>query len=192
MPNKLIVITGPTGSGKSALAMRMAGEIGCDIISADSRQMFREIPIGTAAPTASDRACVTHHFVGNLSLGDYYSAAQYEEEVMRLLPSLWRKSPVQIMCGGSMMYRHGSFTNAVAFSSYASRSSNSTPYTTARSTSTTTSASSTPSRYAVRRVYPTHRFAQGVPSRATSTSKCSPSTCRATSFSTASTAASSQ
>lgn len=104
MPNKLIVITGPTGSGKSALAMRMAGEIGCDIISADSRQMFREIPIGTAAPTASDRARVTHHFVGNLSLGDYYSAAQYEEEVMRLLPSLWRKSPVQIMCGGSMMY----------------------------------------------------------------------------------------
>lgn len=104
MPNKLIVITGPTGSGKSALAMRMAGEIGCDIISADSRQMFREIPIGTAAPTADDRARVTHHFVGNLSLGDYYSAAQYEEEVMRLLPSLWRKSPVQIMCGGSMMY----------------------------------------------------------------------------------------
>lgn len=104
MPNKLIVITGPTGSGKSALAMRMAGEIGCDIISADSRQMFREIPIGTAAPTASDLARVTHHFVGNLSLGDYYSAAQYEEDVMRLLPSLWRKSPVQIMCGGSMMY----------------------------------------------------------------------------------------
>lgn len=104
MPNKLIVITGPTGSGKSALAMRMAGEIGCDIISADSRQMFREIPIGTAAPTASDLARVTHHFVGNLSLGDYYSAAQYEEEVMRLLPLLWRKSPVQIMCGGSMMY----------------------------------------------------------------------------------------
>lgn len=104
MPNKLIVITGPTGSGKSALAMRMAGEIGCDIISADSRQMFREIPIGTAAPTPDDLAQVTHHFVGNLSLGDYYSAAQYEEEVMRLLPSLWRKSPVQIMCGGSMMY----------------------------------------------------------------------------------------
>lgn len=104
MPNKLIVITGPTGSGKSALAMRMAGEIGCDIISADSRQMFREIPIGTAAPTASDLARVTHHFVGNLSLGNYYSAAQYEEDVMRLLPSLWRKSPVQIMCGGSMMY----------------------------------------------------------------------------------------
>ncbi len=84
--------------------MRMAGEIGCDIISADSRQMYREIPIGTAAPTADDLARVTHHFVGNLSLGDYYSAAQYEDDVMRLLPSLWEKSPVQILCGGSMMY----------------------------------------------------------------------------------------
>ena len=104
MRNRLIVITGPTGSGKSALAMRMAGEIGCDIISADSRQMYREIPIGTAAPTADDLARVTHHFVGNLSLGDYYSAAQYEDDVMRLLPLLWEKSPVQILCGGSMMY----------------------------------------------------------------------------------------
>lgn len=104
MRNRLIVITGPTGSGKSALAMRMAGEIGCDIISGDSRQMYREIPIGTAAPTADDITRVTHHFVGNLSLGDYYSAAQYEDDVMRLLPSLWEKSPVQILCGGSMMY----------------------------------------------------------------------------------------
>lgn len=104
MPNRLIVITGPTGSGKSALAMTMAEQLGCDIISADSRQMFREIPIGTAAPTPDDLARVTHHFVGNLSLGDYYSAAQFEDDVMRLLPSLWQKSPVQIMCGGSMMY----------------------------------------------------------------------------------------
>lgn len=104
MRNRLIVITGPTGSGKSALAMRMAGEIGCDIISGDSRQMYREIPIGTAAPTADDLTRVTHHFVSNLSLGDYYSAAQYEDDVMRLLPSLWEKSPVQILCGGSMMY----------------------------------------------------------------------------------------
>lgn len=104
MRNKLIVITGPTGSGKSSLAMKMAGELGCDIISADSRQMYREIPIGTAAPTADDLRRVTHHFVGNLSLGDYYSAARYEEEVLALLLSLWRKSPVQIMCGGSMMY----------------------------------------------------------------------------------------
>lgn len=104
MRNKLIVITGPTGSGKSDLALSMAEELGCDIISADSRQMFREIPVGTAAPTAGDMRRATHHFVGNLSLTDYYSAAQYEEDVMALLPELWKKSPVQIMCGGSMMY----------------------------------------------------------------------------------------
>lgn len=104
MRNRLIVITGPTGSGKSDLALRMAERYGCDIISADSRQMFREIPIGTAAPGADDLARVRHHFIGNLSLGDYYSAAQYEEDVMALLPSLWAKSPVQILCGGSMMY----------------------------------------------------------------------------------------
>lgn len=104
MEHKLIVITGATGSGKSSLAMKMASEFNCDIISADSRQMYREIPIGTAAPSAEDQQLVRHHFVGNLSLADYYSAAQYEEDVMKLLPQLWEKSPVQIMCGGSMMY----------------------------------------------------------------------------------------
>ena len=104
MRNRLIVITGPTGSGKSALAMKMAEHLGCDIISADSRQMFREIPIGTAAPSADDQARVKHHFVGNLSISDYYSAAQFEDDVIRLLPSLWQKSPTQILCGGSMMY----------------------------------------------------------------------------------------
>lgn len=82
----------------------MAEDIGCDIISADSRQMFREIPIGTAAPTPDDLRRVNHHFIANLSLTDYYSAAQYEEDVMNLLPSLWKKSHTQIMCGGSMMY----------------------------------------------------------------------------------------
>lgn len=104
MRNRLIVITGPTGSGKSDLAMKMAEHLGCDIISADSRQMYREIPIGTAAPSADDLARITHHFVGNLSLSDYYSAAQFEDDVIRLLPSLWQKSPTQILCGGSMMY----------------------------------------------------------------------------------------
>lgn len=104
MKHKLIVITGATGSGKSSVAMKMATEFGCDIISADSRQMFREIPIGTAAPSLEEQTLVKHHFIGNLSLTDYYSAAQYEEDVMRLLPELWEKSPVQIMCGGSMMY----------------------------------------------------------------------------------------
>lgn len=104
MTPTLIVITGPTGSGKSDLAVALATRMGCDIISADSRQLYREIPIGTAAPDARQLRTVTHHFVGTLSLADYYSAARYETDVMELLPRLWTQSPVQIMCGGSMMY----------------------------------------------------------------------------------------
>lgn len=103
-PPTLIVITGPTASGKTGLAIEIARSLGCDIISADSRQMYRGIEIGTAAPTPADLAQVRHHFVGQLELGDYYSAARYECEVLRLLPELWRRSGVQVMCGGSMMY----------------------------------------------------------------------------------------
>ncbi len=100
----LIVITGPTGTGKSALALALALRLGCEIISADSRQIYRDIPIGTAAPTADDMGAVTHHFVGTLGLEDYYSAAMFEEEVLELLPRLWSKSDYAILCGGSMMY----------------------------------------------------------------------------------------
>ena len=100
----LVVVTGPTASGKSALAMDLARHYGCDIISADSRQIYRDIPIGTAAPTPEDRAQVRHHFVGTLGLDRYYSAACFERDVLELLPGMWRKSPVAIMCGGSMMY----------------------------------------------------------------------------------------
>ncbi len=102
--NTLVVVTGPTGSGKTGLSIKLAQRLGCDIISADSRQLFRDIPIGTAAPDAAQLAAVPHHFVGTLSLEDYYSAARYEEDVMALLPSLWQKSPYAVMCGGSMMY----------------------------------------------------------------------------------------
>lgn len=102
--NKLIVITGPTGSGKTALAIDLARRHGCDIISADSRQIYRGIPIGTAAPTPDQLEAVKHHFVGILNLDQGYSAAQYEADVLALLPRLWEKSPVQVMCGGSMMY----------------------------------------------------------------------------------------
>ncbi len=105
MTNKtLIVITGPTGSGKTALSIALAQRLGCEIISADSRQLFKEIPIGTAAPTAEELAAVPHHFVGCLELGDYYSAAQFETDVLQLLPQLFAKSDYAIMCGGSMMY----------------------------------------------------------------------------------------
>ena len=100
----LIVVTGPTGSGKTDLAIKLALHYGCHILSADSRQLYREIPIGTAAPTAEQLALVPHHFVGTLSLEDYYSAAQYEEDVMRLLPRLWQENDYVVMCGGSMMY----------------------------------------------------------------------------------------
>lgn len=100
----LIVVTGPTGSGKTDLAIKLALHYGCHILSADSRQLYRDIPIGTAAPSPEQLALVPHHFVGILSLEDYYSAAQYEEDVLQLLPRLWKENDYVVMCGGSMMY----------------------------------------------------------------------------------------
>lgn len=102
--NTLVIITGPTASGKTAAAIELAEKIGCDIISADSRQMYRGLDIGTAAPEPDELAQVRHHFVHTLDLDQNYSAAQYEANVLRLLPELWEKNPVQVMCGGAMMY----------------------------------------------------------------------------------------
>lgn len=102
--NTLVVITGSTGVGKSDTAVWLARELNAEIISADSRQLYRDIPIGTAAPTAEQMAEVKHHFVGTLSLEEYYSAAQFEDDVMQLLPQLFARSPYVVMCGGSMMY----------------------------------------------------------------------------------------
>ncbi|MCC8114728.1 MAG: tRNA (adenosine(37)-N6)-dimethylallyltransferase MiaA [Bacteroidales bacterium] len=101
---ELIVITGPTASGKTALAIEMAKQVGGHVISADSRQIYKGIPIGTAAPTPEERAAVPHHFVEVLDLDQYYSAAQYETDAMRLLDELFQQNPRQVMCGGSMMY----------------------------------------------------------------------------------------
>ncbi len=97
-------MTGPTASGKSALAMRLARELSTEIISADSRQLYRDIPIVTAAPTREMLAEVRHHLVGTLGLSDYYSAARFEQEALEILPAIWQKSDVAIVCGGSMMY----------------------------------------------------------------------------------------
>lgn len=100
----LIVITGATASGKTAVALDIAARLGCDIISADSRQIYRGIPVGTAAPTPVELARVRHHFVGILDLDAYYSAAMFERDVMELLPRLWSRNSCAVMCGGSMMY----------------------------------------------------------------------------------------
>lgn len=100
----LIVVTGATGSGKTALSIKLAQQLGCHILSADSRQLYRDIPIGTAAPTADELAAAPHHFVGSLDLQDYYSAAQYEQDALSLLEELWQETPYAVMCGGSMMY----------------------------------------------------------------------------------------
>lgn len=101
----LVVITGPTGAGKTAAAIEAAQWLHCDIINADSRQIYAEIPIGTAAPTPEQQAIVPHHFVGTKHLEDYYSAAQFEADVLRLLnDDLWHQGDYAVMCGGSMMY----------------------------------------------------------------------------------------
>ena len=102
--NNLIVITGATASGKTSVAVELAKKLGCDIISADSRQIFRQIPIGTAAPTVDEMQGIVHHFVGYKNLDEYYSAATFESEVMALLPKLWKTNDYAILCGGSMMY----------------------------------------------------------------------------------------
>ncbi len=100
----LFVLTGPTGVGKTELALRLARYLGSPIVNADSRQIYRQIPIGTAAPTASQLSQVKHYFVGTLSLEQYYSAAEYERDVMELLPALFRVTPDVLLTGGSMMY----------------------------------------------------------------------------------------
>ena len=105
MENTLVVILGPTGVGKTELCLRVAEHFGIPIINADSRQVYRDIPVGTAAPTTEQQQRVKHYFVGNLSLGDYYSASVYEQDVMRLLYTYFTADRhVALLTGGSMMY----------------------------------------------------------------------------------------
>lgn len=104
MEKTLIVITGPTGVGKTASAIGLAQSLHCDIINADSRQIYRGIPICTAAPTPDQLAAVKHHFVAFKDLEESFSAAQFESDVMALLPSLWQQGDYVVMCGGSMLY----------------------------------------------------------------------------------------
>lgn len=103
----LFVIVGPTAVGKTAVSLEAALHLGVPVINADSRQIYKELPIGTAAPTEEQQRAVRHFFVGTRHLTDYYSASLYEQEVMALLPGLFKASPshkVALMSGGSMMY----------------------------------------------------------------------------------------
>lgn len=100
----LLVLIGPTGVGKTELSLRLAEAFDTCIVSADSRQLYADLKIGTAAPTEEQLRRVKHYMVGTLGLTDYYSAAQYEAEVMKLLEQLFKEKEVVVLTGGSMMY----------------------------------------------------------------------------------------
>ena len=100
----LLVLLGPTGVGKTELSLLLAERLGSTIINADSRQIYKDIEIGTASPTAEELARVEHFFVHTLALDEYYSAAEYEKDVMQLLPQLFQSHDTVLLSGGSMMY----------------------------------------------------------------------------------------
>lgn len=100
----MLILLGPTAVGKTKTALAIAELFSSPIINADSRQLYRDLPIGTAAPTVEEQALVKHYFVGDLSLTDYYSAAQYETDVLSLLSRLFAKRDIVVLSGGSMLY----------------------------------------------------------------------------------------
>lgn len=102
--NNLVVLLGPTGVGKTELGLRLAEHFGSPIISSDSRQVYKELSIGTAAPTNKQMARVKHYMVGMLSISDYYSASAFELDVISLLENLFKQQNIVLMTGGSMMY----------------------------------------------------------------------------------------
>ena len=105
MENKhLIVLAGPTASGKTATAIKLAKAFDAEIISADSRQFYKELSIGTAAPTAEERAQVKHHFVHNLSIEYKYDVADYEKDVLSFLKQYFKTKNVAVMTGGSGLF----------------------------------------------------------------------------------------
>lgn len=103
-PKKLIVVAGPTAVGKTITAIQLAQYFHTEIISADSRQFYKELKIGTAAPSAEELSAVPHHFIGHLSIHDYYNASRFENDVLKLLEQLFKTYDVVIMVGGSGLY----------------------------------------------------------------------------------------
>ena len=104
MQKTLISIIGSTGIGKTKLAIEMAKHFGTEIISCDSRQFFKEMKIGTATPTDEELAQAKHHFIGHLSVQDYYSIGQYEEDALEKIEEIFEKNDFAVFVGGSMMY----------------------------------------------------------------------------------------
>lgn len=102
--NLLVVVLGPTASGKTAVAVELALALGCAVVSADSRQLFREIPVGTAAPSKDEQRGVPHHFIGSHSVKEPYDAGRYSREALAALETLFLQKNVQVLCGGSGMY----------------------------------------------------------------------------------------
>ena len=100
----LLVLLGPTGVGKTNLSLSLAEHFGCPIVSSDSRQFYRELKIGTAAPTEDELSRVKHYFIGSHSIHDEYNAGQYEQDAIKLLDELFQKHKVVLLVGGSMMY----------------------------------------------------------------------------------------
>jgi len=104
MKNFLIVLLGPTGVGKTDIGVNLATMFGCEIVSADSRQFFREMEIGTAVPSEEQLAEIKHHFIRFISIKEYYSSSHFERDVLNLLPRLFSNNNIALMCGGSGMY----------------------------------------------------------------------------------------
>lgn len=100
----LLVILGPTGVGKTNISLHLAEYLGCPIVSSDSRQFYRELKIGTAAPSDDQLKRVKHYFIGSHSIFDEYNAGQYEQDTTQLLKELYQKHKVIMLVGGSMMY----------------------------------------------------------------------------------------
>lgn len=100
----LVVVLGPTAVGKTELTLSLAEMLHCPILNCDSRQIYRDMRIGTASPTSDQLQRVRHYFVGQLGLDDYYSAARYEQEVLQLTSALFQEYDTLILSGGSMMY----------------------------------------------------------------------------------------
>ncbi|WP_163323034.1 tRNA (adenosine(37)-N6)-dimethylallyltransferase MiaA [Draconibacterium mangrovi] len=104
MPKTIVVITGPTGIGKTEVSIKVAQYFNAEIVSADSRQIFRELNIGTAVPSAEELAAVPHHFIQSHSVEENFNASRYETEALELIDKLFRQKDILLLVGGSMLY----------------------------------------------------------------------------------------